>query len=189
MDGNAYVGERKTRFAVVRYGNVVGSRGSVIPLFASLRRGGKLPVTDARMTRFWVTMDRVIEFVMESLTRMEGGEIFVPRIPSMKIMDLARVMAPQAKIEIIGIRPGEKLHEVLLHADESRRAVRADNYFVIPPEPTAFRNDAWRGGKPLPEGFVYSSDNNDQWLTEEDMRPIVEKFLQDASAVALGSAA
>jgi UDP-N-acetylglucosamine 4,6-dehydratase len=180
VDGNAYVGdERRTRFAVARYGNVVGSRGSVVPFFASKRLTGVLPVTDKRMTRFWITMDRAVAFVMANLERMRGGEIFVPRIPSLKIMDLARIMAPEARIEIIGIRPGEKLHEMLLHADEARRAVEFDDYFVVKPESTAFRSDGWERGRVVPEDFYYSSDNNTQWLTDKEMRSIVDAFLTD----------
>lgn len=186
VDGNAYVGERPTRFAVVRYGNVVGSRGSVIPFFAERRRAGELPVTDERMTRFWITMDRVISFVSQCIGQMRGGEIFVPRIPSLRIMDLAKMMAPDARIKLIGIRPGEKLHELLLHADESRRAADLEDFFVILPESETFRNDGWLDrGKAVPEGFVYSSHTNTEWLTEAQMRPSIASFLADSAVEAV----
>lgn len=131
---NSYVGEKETRFSVVRYGNVVGSRGSVLPLFQKLRENGFIPVTDQRMTRFWITLEQGVQFVLDSLTRMHGGEIYVPKIPSMKIIDLARAVAPECKIKYIGIRPGEKLHELMITEDDARRTLEFDRYYVIQPE-------------------------------------------------------
>jgi UDP-N-acetylglucosamine 4,6-dehydratase len=183
VDGNAYVGGRPTRFSVVRYGNVMGSRGSVIPLFIEKKRAGVIPVTDKRMTRFWISMDRVISFVLHCLFNMRGGEIFVPKIPSMRIVDLARVIAPEAKIEFTGIRPGEKLSELLIHADESRHVKEYDDFFVILPAASPFLDVMWEGGGTLPEGFVYSSDKNTEWITLEEMRSLVRPFLAAAEVV------
>lgn len=174
--GNSYSGEHGTRFTVVRYGNVMGSRGSVIPFFLKRRGTGCLPITDPRMTRFWITLEQGVEFVLDSLGRMSGGEIFVPKIPSMNIMDLARAIAPECETEIVGIRPGEKLHEVMVPEDDARHSVEYDDHFAILPafeeyDPVAYgrRN----GGKPCPDGFRYSSDSNDQWLTAEELREMI----------------
>ncbi len=132
--GNSYVGsERKTRFSVVRYGNVVGSRGSVVPFFLRMRKTGKLPITDLRMTRFWINLQQGVDFVLESLKRMEGGEIFVPKIPSMRLVDLAKAIAPECKQVEVGIRPGEKLHEVMIPADEARNCLEFDDHFALLP--------------------------------------------------------
>jgi UDP-N-acetylglucosamine 4,6-dehydratase len=175
--GNFYVGEAVTRFSVVRYGNVINSRGSVIPLFRKLRSTGKIPITDTRMTRFWITLEESVNFVLKCLDFMEGGEIFVPKCPSMNIMDLAEALAPGCEHEIIGIRPGEKLHEVLIPEDEAINTIEYDDYFRILP---AFlkamgKKFSMNGGKPVPEEFVYRSDKNDNWLTPSKMRKIVEK--------------
>jgi len=178
VDGNAYSGQRQTKFSVVRYGNVVGSRGSVVPLFLERRKTGSIPITDERMTRFWITIEQGITFVSHCLGVMQGGEIFVPKVPSMRIVDLAKALAPECKVELIGIRPGEKLHEVLLHADESRRTLECDEYFVIAPESTVLRLQGWDHGRPLPAGFIYSSDTNQRWLTLEQMSEMVKPFLQ-----------
>jgi UDP-N-acetylglucosamine 4,6-dehydratase len=180
IDGNAYVGPRAARFSVVRYGNVVGSRGSVVPFFLEKMKTGELPVTDKEMTRFWITLEQGVDFVLNSLRLMQGGEIFVPRIPSMKIMDLARVMAPKAKVKIVGIRPGEKLHELLIHRHESRHAVEYKDFFVVLPDPAVLRIPVWKDGKPLPEGFEYSSDNNQEWLSDIEMAALVKKFKESA---------
>jgi len=171
---NAYVGrERKTRFAVVRYGNVIGSRGSVIPLFEKLKETGKVPVTDPRMSRFWITLDQGVRFVCESLDRMQGGEIFVPKIPSMNIMDLVKAIAPDCQVEITGIRPGEKLHEVLITHDDSRCTVEYDDRFVIEPQslPQGFKPAP--GGKRVKENFSYRSNNNDEVLSVQDLRALI----------------
>ena len=169
---NSYSGRHHTRFAVVRYGNVVGSRGSVIPLFMQRRKTGVLPVTDPRMTRFWITLDQGVEFVLASLERMEGGEVFVPKIPSMNMMDLARAIAPECRIEIVGIRPGEKLHEVMVPLGDGRNTLEFDDYYVIL---HAFHqwngNDhrGTRGGIRCSEDFEFSSDKNTRWLTAEQL--------------------
>lgn len=173
---NAYVGEKKTRFAVVRYGNVVGSRGSVVPFFKKIRHTGTIPITDERMTRFWITLDQGVQFVIDNLKRMQGGEIFVPKIPSMKVTDLAKAIAPECEIEIIGIRPGEKLHEAMITQDDARHTVEFDDYYVILPELSWWKTEALPGGKPLPDGFVYTSDTNSQWLTIEELKELVEEM-------------
>ncbi|MED4905501.1 UDP-N-acetylglucosamine 4,6-dehydratase (inverting) [Parageobacillus thermoglucosidasius] len=174
---NSYVGGKETRFAVVRYGNVVGSRGSVVPLFKKMAaEGKKLPITDKRMTRFWITLDQGVQFVIDSLARMKGGEIFVPKIPSMKVVDLAKAIAPDAEIEIIGIRPGEKLHETMITEDDARHTVEFDNYYVITPEFPWCPQEYVKYGRSLPEGFKYTSDTNTEWLTVEQLRALVEEI-------------
>lgn len=170
---NAYVGERKTRFAVVRYGNVVGSRGSVVPLFLRLKRTGRLPITDPKMTRFWITLDQGVRFVLASLERMHGGEIFVPKIPSMHVVDLAKAICPECEQEIIGIRPGEKIHETMITEDDARRTVEYDDHYVIQPDFVWWKKEYANGGKPVPEGFRYSSDTNREWLTVEQLRTYI----------------
>ena len=163
VSGNAYAGKRRTRFAVVRYGNVVGSRGSVVPLFRTLAAKGVIPITDDRMTRFWITLDQGVRFVINAFSEMQGGEVFVPKIPSMKVVDLAKAMAPNAKINIVGIRPGEKLHEEMISETDARRTLDVGDHYVIQPE-FEWWNSAKIEGKELPEGFRYSSDNTDDWL-------------------------
>lgn len=170
---NAYVGEKNTRFAVVRYGNVVGSRGSVVPFFKKIKETGVVPITDERMTRFWITLDQGVQFVLDNLERMHGGEIFVPKIPSMKVTDLAKAIAPECKIEIVGIRPGEKLHEAMIMEDDARHTVEYDTYYVIEPEFSFWSKKYVKGGKKLPEGFEYTSDKNDDWLTIEDLKALI----------------
>lgn len=172
--GNAYVGSRATKFFVVRYGNVVGSRGSVVPFFLRKRREGTLPITDDRMTRFWITLEQGVNFVIDCLGRARGGELFVPKIPSMRITDLARVIAPEAKQEIIGIRPGEKLHEVMVTEDDARNTVQLEDRFVcLPPFSSHSQlrdTDAWlKEGTPCDPGFRYGSDNNTVWLSEQEL--------------------
>lgn len=174
--GNSYVGDKKTRFAVVRYGNVVGSRGSVVPFFKNIKVTGTLPVTDERMTRFWITLDQGVQFVIDSLERMHGGEIFIPKIPSMKVMDLAKAIAPDCKIDVVGIRPGEKLHEAMITEDDARHTVEFDDYFVIQPEFPWWERKYVEGGKMLPEGFRYISDQNDDWLSVDQLRDLVEEM-------------
>jgi UDP-N-acetylglucosamine 4,6-dehydratase len=172
---NSYSGVRDTRFSVVRYGNVVGSRGSVIPFFMQKKAGKVLPVTDERMTRFWITLEQASDFVMNTLDLMQGGEIFVPKIPSMRILELARAIAPEARIEIIGIRPGEKLHEVLLTEDESNHAVELPTMYVIEPQhPFWAMGDRKTSGKKLPDQFRYSSETNKLWLTEKELAALLQ---------------
>ena len=173
--GNAYTGGKKTRFSCIRYGNVVGSRGSVIPLFKAQRKNGVITITDDRMTRFWITLEQGVRFVMDCIARMKGGEIFVPKIPSMKVIDLANVIAPDATKKVIGIRSGEKLHEILLTEDEARHTREFDNYFVIEPEHPFWDKNNFNDEKSLPEGFRYTSDNNDKWLTEDELGKIVDE--------------
>lgn len=171
--GNAYVGVRETRFAVVRYGNVVGSRGSVIPLFKKQRETGVITITDPRMTRFWITLEQGVQFVLSCLARMHGGEIFVPKIPSMKITDLAEAIAPGCRHEYIGIRPGEKLHEVMIPEDDARNTVEMEDHYIIQPQFHWWSRENCRGGLPVPDGFRYSSDTNTRWLTIEELRRMV----------------
>ena len=172
IQGNYYSGKGKTRFSCVRYGNVVGSRGSVVPLFLEQKKTGTVTVTDERMTRFWLTLEQGVKFVINSLESMQGGEIFIPKIPSMKVTDLARALAPDAKIRTIGIRPGEKLHEVMLTEDEARHTREFDTHYVIEPELEFWDPKKLRGGKVPPEGFRYSSDSNTSWLSVEDMKAL-----------------
>lgn len=172
---NAYVGEKNTRFAVVRYGNVVGSRGSVVPFFKKIKETGVIPITDERMTRFWITLDQGVQFVVDNLERMHGGEIFVPKIPSMNIMDLAKAIAPNCETKIIGIRPGEKLHEAMIMEDDARHTLEYDTYYVIQPEFSFWAKKFAEGGKVLPVGFEYTSDKNSEWLTIEDLIEITSK--------------
>jgi UDP-N-acetylglucosamine 4,6-dehydratase len=175
--GNSYVGRKDTIFSVVRYGNVVGSRGSVIPFFLKQRERGVLPITDPRMTRFWITLDQGVIFVLDCLKSMVGGELFVPKIPSMNIMDLARAIAPECKTKIIGIRPGEKLHEVMVPRDDARKTLEFSNYYLIQPTFRFFeRRFKNKKVKPVPEDFEYSSGNNSWWLTLEELRKMVEKL-------------
>ncbi len=161
--GNNYSGDQGTRFSVVRYGNVVASRGSVIPLFLNRRSEGVLPITDRRMTRFWITLEQGVEFVLESLGRMRGGEIFVPKIPSMRIVDLARAICPHCELKEIGIRPGEKLHEVMVPEDDARNTLEYDDFFAILPAFRDWDSESYKeenGGRWCPDGFRYSSDAN-----------------------------
>ncbi len=173
VHGNAYVGGKPTRFSVVRYGNVVGSRGSVVPLFRRLATTGEIPITDERMTRFWITLPQGVQMVLSALETMRGGEIFVPKIPSMRMVDLAKVMAPNARIKIVGIRPGEKLHEEMISVNDARRTVDMGEYFVIKPETEWWRQRDDLAGDPLPEGFCYVSDTNDRWLSQDEMIAMV----------------
>lgn len=173
---NNYSGYHGTRFSIVRYGNVAGSRGSVIPFFLKARSSGILPITDIRMTRFWITVGKGAEFVIQCLHRMTGGEIFVPKIPSMKMMDLAKAIAPECEIKIIGIRPGEKLHEVMITEDDSIYTLEYDGYFVILPsfrDWSATNYLAENGGKRCAGSFSYRSDTNTHWLSLEEMRAII----------------
>ena len=176
VQGNTYAGGKRTRFAVVRYGNVVGSRGSVVPFFRErAKRNGVLPITDERMTRFWITLQQGVDFVLSSLTTMRGGELFVPKIPSIRVTDLAHAIAPDARLELVGIRPGEKLHEEMISVDDARRTVDIGDRYVIQPEFGWWGRDQLEGTA-LPEGFAYTSDRNDTWLDGDALRAV----LQDA---------
>jgi len=172
--GNSYVGNRDTRFAVVRYGNVLGSRGSVVPFFKTMRDTGTVPITDERMTRFWITLDQGVEFVLHCLKVMQGGELFVPKIPSMRITDLAEAIAPGCERKIVGIRPGEKLHETLIGEDDARHTLETDGYFIIEPEFHWWSSEVHvnSGARPVPSGFNYTSDSNTDWLSVERLREL-----------------
>jgi len=172
---NSYVGaKRQTKMSCVRYGNVVGSRGSVIPLFQKQKSSGTLTITDKRMTRFWITLGHGVEFVIKCVDLMHGGEVFVPKIPSMKVTDLAETIAPGCKLQEIGIRPGEKVHEVLLTEEESRHAKEFTDFYLVEPEHPFWDKGHIRGGKLLPEGFKYTSRDNKKWLSKGDIRKLIE---------------
>ena len=173
IQANAYSGTGPTRFSCVRYGNVVGSRGSVIPLFLRQRKNGKITITDHRMTRFWITLEQGVRLVIRAVEQMQGGEVFVPKIPSMRITDLAEAVAPGCEIETIGIRPGEKLHEVLISRDESRQALELEDMFIIQPAHPWWKPSNWSSGRPLPDGFEFASDKNNWWLTIEELRKMI----------------
>ncbi|MBN8521992.1 MAG: UDP-N-acetylglucosamine 4,6-dehydratase (inverting) [Alphaproteobacteria bacterium] len=176
---NNYTGAQKTIFSVVRYGNVIGSRGSVIPFFMEQKKTGVIPITDERMTRFWITLEQGVDFVVKCLGRMRGGEVFISKIPSMKITDLARAIAPECQINMIGIRPGEKLHEIMVPADESRNTLEFSDFFVIKP------SAPWGGidydapydgekGKTVPQDFYYASDNNTDWIDIDGLKKVAK---------------
>lgn len=191
IQGNVYSGKQPTRLSCVRYGNVIGSRGSVIPLFLEQRKTGKLSITDTRMTRFWITLDQAVELVIKSLHHMQGGEIFVPRIPSMKIVHLAKAIAPECEIEITGIRPGEKLHEVLTTEEEGRRTLEYDGMYVITPHRDWWKQKNYKTGVPVPDGFTYASNTNLRVLTVKELRDILRFNLgsSDRHAAPVGSVA
>lgn len=172
IQANVYAQVRPSAFSCVRYGNVVGSRGSVVPLFLKQRETGTITLTDERMTRFWITLEQGVRFVIRCIERMQGGEVFIPKIPSMRITDLAEALAPGCTREIIGIRPGEKIHETLLTEEESAHALEFDDYFVIEPESLA-RKPIFRGGRRLPPGFRYTSDSNTEWLTRDQLQRMI----------------
>lgn len=177
VQSNAYAGGTATRYSSVRYGNVVGSRGSVIPVFLKQKNKEKLTITDVRMTRFWITLDQGISFVIRCIEQMQGGEVFVPKIPSMKVVDIAKVIAPDAELEAIGIRPGEKLHEVLIHEDEARLTIELEDMFVVQPSEALWFGHAWQDiGQPLPDGFRYASDSNADWLSIDQIKEIVSQI-------------
>lgn len=173
IQGNAYAGGKITRFACVRYGNVIGSRGSVIPLFLDQKKSGTITITDDRMTRFWITLEAAVELVIKGLKYMHGGEIFIPIIPSMRIYDLAKAIAPNCKIDKIGIRPGEKLHEALAGEDECRNIISYEGMYVILPTMDWWNKKNYKNGEKMPENFVYTSDSNMTWLGIEELRRIV----------------
>jgi UDP-N-acetylglucosamine 4,6-dehydratase len=175
VQGNAYAAQRQTRLACVRYGNVVGSRGSVVPVFREqLERDGRLTITDDRMTRFWITLPQAVDLVLHALDNMEGGEIFIPKIPSMNIMDLAEAIAPGAPRDVVGIRPGEKLHELLITSDEARHTIDAgDVYVVMPEHPWWDELGPTTVGKAVDDDFEYASNTNDEWLSIDDLRTVL----------------
>jgi UDP-N-acetylglucosamine 4,6-dehydratase/5-epimerase len=174
VQANAYAGAQETRFSCARYGNVVGSRGSVIPIFLEQRKRGRITITDPRMTRFWLTLEHGVRFVIRSIEQMHGGEIFVPKIPSMRLVDLAEAIAPGCAIEHIGIRAGEKLHEVLLSEDEAWNAVELDEMYVIQPAHPWWKKGNWIHAHELPAGFRYTSDSNEEWLSHEQLQELIE---------------
>jgi UDP-N-acetylglucosamine 4,6-dehydratase len=175
VQSNAYAGGKKTRFSCVRYGNVVGSRGSVVPLFIRQREQGVVTVTDERMTRFWISLEQGVRFVIRCLSEMHGGEVFVPKIPSMTVADLAKAMAPEAKINYIGIRPGEKLHEVLISEDEARTVIELDDMYVVQPAEAYWFGRDWESkGKSIDDEFRYVSNKNDDWLTVDQIKDIIK---------------
>jgi UDP-N-acetylglucosamine 4,6-dehydratase len=177
IQSNAYAGGSATRFSCVRYGNVVGSRGSIVPLFLNQRASGRITVTDNRMTRFWLSLEQGVRFVITCIEQMEGGEVFIPKIPSTKVVDLARAIAPHAEINIIGIRPGEKLHEVLISEDEARHTIDVGRMFVVQPAEATWFGYSWQSkGKLLDEGYFYSSDNNSEWLDVEGIKKYIAPF-------------
>jgi UDP-N-acetylglucosamine 4,6-dehydratase len=171
ISANHYAANHRTRFAVVRYGNVMGSRGSVIPFFEKLAAEGQsLPITDKQMTRFWITLGQAVQFVVRSFDIMQGGELYVPRIPSIRVVDLAEAVAPGSPTHEIGIRPGEKLHEEMISSDEARRTVALEDRYVMMPTIATWGYTPPVGGESLPDGFRYGSDINDQWLSVDDLR-------------------
>lgn len=182
---NNLAGDRITRFAVVRYGNVSGSRGSVVPLFRKLREEGAeyIPITDRRMTRFWITLDQGVDFVLHALVRMHGGETFVPKIPSIRVADLARIIAPGIPVREVGIRPGEKIHEIMCPRDDSGHIIEFERFFIIKPSLTFFmvpdkvylETGLGEKGKPVAEGFEYNSKDNPVYMTDEQLREVCEQ--------------
>ncbi len=173
INGNAYAGSRQTRFSCSRYGNVVASRGSVIPIFLEQRRNGRITITDPKMTRFWITLEQGVRFVVRCIEQMHGGEIFVPKIPSMNILELSKALAPDCQVEFIGIRPGEKTHEVLVSEEEARHGLELDDMFVILPLDAEEASKRWAEGRPLPPGFCYTSDANPHQLTAEALADLL----------------
>lgn len=180
IQSNAYAGGKKTRISCVRYGNVVGSRGSVVPVFLKQRSSGTITVTDERMTRFWISLDQGVRFVIRCIELMQGGEVFVPKIPSMKVIDLAHAIAPKASINVIGIRPGEKLHEVLISEDEARNTVELKDMYVVQPAETLWFGKSWENkNAKLPDNFRYASESNSEWLSLEEIKKIIAPIEQN----------
>jgi UDP-N-acetylglucosamine 4,6-dehydratase len=180
IQSNAYAAGSATRYSCVRYGNVVGSRGSVVPLFLKQKQSGHITITDDRMTRFWLSLEQGVHFVITCIEQMEGGEVFVPKIPSTKVIDLARAIAPDAQIDMIGIRPGEKLHEDLLSSDEARHTIELERMYVIQPAEAIWFGYSWKDrGTPVPEGFAYTSDNNTEWLDVQGIKRYIAPFETD----------
>jgi UDP-N-acetylglucosamine 4,6-dehydratase (inverting) len=183
--GNAYSGEHGSKFSVVRYGNVMGSRGSVIPFFMSIRDKGVLPITDDRMTRFMISLEQGVELVWHAFEDMVGGEIYVKKIPSMKVTDLARVVAPECKQEVVGIRPGEKLHEQMIGAEDSYYTFEYAEHFKILPTINDWGASPERikDGKKVPEGFVYSSDNNTEWMSDASLQAWIDSHREKIGSI------
>jgi UDP-N-acetylglucosamine 4,6-dehydratase len=173
VQANAYSGAQDTRFSCARYGNVVGSRGSVIPVFLEQRKRGRITITDPRMTRFWITLDQGVRFVVRCIEQMHGGEVFVPKIPSMKLVEVAEALAPGCEMQTIGMRAGEKLHEVLLSEHEAHHTLEVDDMYVIQPAHPWWRQENWKQARALPDGFRYTSDSNSRWLTAEELYALV----------------
>jgi UDP-N-acetylglucosamine 4,6-dehydratase len=183
VQSNSYAGGTATRFSCVRYGNVVGSRGSVVPFFIKQRQSGVLTITDDRMTRFWISLEQGVRFTLRCAEQMYGGEVFVPKIPSTTISDLAHAIAPEAKVNIVGIRPGEKLHEVLISDDESRNAIELDDMFVVQPAEALWFGHEWeKRGKKLPDEFRFASNTNTEWLNVDQIRELVAPFENNGDA-------
>ena len=176
IQGNAYSTAEEARFSCCRYGNVVGSRGSVVPVFLEQCKNGTITVTDPRMTRFWLTLEHGVCFVIRCIEQMHGGELFVPKIPSMKVMDLARVIAPDCDIEFIGIRPGEKIHEVLISEEEARHTVELDDMYVVLAARHMQQPGKWSSGRPLADGFRYTSDTNSAWLSIDTLSRMLKNL-------------
>ena len=182
--GNSLSGENGTRFAVVRYGNVLGSNGSVVPFFQKKRLSGTLPITDPAMTRFIITLQQAVDFVTLAFEQMEGGEVFVPKIPSTTIMDIARAVAPECKTEIIGIRPGEKMHECMIPTDEARQTIEFDNHFIIQPTHRSWSNQTpayLEESKPCAPNFSYSSESNTRWLKVNELRRVIAEHCPETT--------
>ena len=185
VSGNHYAGRQGTIFSVVRYGNVMGSRGSVIPHFMSIKSKGELPITDPRMTRFMISLEEGVELVWNAFEDMAGGEIYVKKIPSIKVTDLARIIAPEAKQKIVGIRPGEKLHEQMIGEEDAHFTYEYENYYKILPQINNWNNDPNRvkDGKKVPDSFVYTSDKNSNWMTDEELLTWLSQNIEKIGAV------
>lgn len=171
--GNSYVGKAKTKFSVVRYGNVMGSRGSVVPFFTQRIRDGVIPITDERMTRFLITLEQAVYFVIKCFEIMHGGELFVPKIPSVRIVDLAKAIAPNCRMKIVGIRPGEKLHEAMISEDDARNTLEFKDYYIVKPSFPWWDDKNHYDGKRMPDGFRYTSNNNTDWLEGRRLKKIL----------------
>jgi len=177
IQANVYSGGKGTRFSVVRYGNVVGSRGSIVPVIKRQREEGIITLTDERMTRYWITQSQAVHFILNRLQEMKGGEIFIPKLPSMRVVDLIDALAPDCEKKIIGIRPGEKIHETLLSLEEARHSLEFKDYFLIEPEFSFWNQNGFNGeGSKLPEGFEYTSEGNKRWLTKEELLKMIEEL-------------
>ena len=176
VQGNSYAGTANTKFSCVRYGNVIGSRGSVVPLFLEQKKTGTITITDEKMSRFWIKIEDGVKFVINCIEKMQGGEVFIPKIPSMTIADLADAIAPGCKKKIIGIRPGEKLHEIMITEDEASHSLEFDDFYVVEPEHPFWKKRHLKGGKKLPDNFRYSSEINDVWFTKKQLLDIVKEL-------------
>lgn len=176
VQGNVYGSHKNVRLSSARYGNVIASSGSVIPLFVEQRKTGEVTLTDERMTRFWISLEEGIRFVITCIERMHGGEVFVPKVPSMSVLDLAQTIAPEAKVKIVGIRPGEKLHETLICEEEARRTRELDDVYVIVPEFPFWKEENWKEGKSVPADFSYRSDKNERTISKEEMAKMLDEI-------------